>query len=100
MAVIFAALVVEAVADLMADHRADAAIIHRIVGLGIEERRLQDGGGKDDLVEGGIVIGVDGGRRHAPFGAIHRLVDAVEFTVPFKNLAALNVAHQIVALTS
>ena len=44
LAVIFAALVVEAMADLMADHRADGAVIHRIIGVGIEEGRLQDGG--------------------------------------------------------
>src|SRR3712207_7777276 len=35
-----AALVVEAVADLMADHAADAAIVDRVVRLRIEEGRL------------------------------------------------------------
>jgi hypothetical protein len=37
LGVVFAALIVEAVADLVADHRADAAIVHRVIGVGIEE---------------------------------------------------------------
>ena len=40
------AAVVEAVRDLVADHRADGAVIGRVVGLRVEERRLQDAGGK------------------------------------------------------
>ena len=46
----FAALIVEAVADFVADDDADAAIIHRVIGVGIEEWRLQDGRREDDLV--------------------------------------------------
>ena len=42
VAVVLRALVVEAVADLVADHRADAAVVDRVVGVRIEERRLQD----------------------------------------------------------
>ena len=44
------ALIVEAVADLVPDHCADAAVVDRIVGVLVEERRLQDGGREDDLV--------------------------------------------------
>ena len=40
--VIMAALVVEMVADLVADDRGDAAIIDRRIGMGVEEGRLQD----------------------------------------------------------
>ena len=50
VAVVLRALVVEAVADLVADHRADRAVVDGVVGLEVEERRLQDGGGEDDLV--------------------------------------------------
>ena len=50
VAVELAALVVEAVADLVADHGADRAVVHRVVGVGVEERRLEDRGGEDDLV--------------------------------------------------
>ena len=49
-AVELAALVVEAVGHLVADHRADAAVVDRHVGVRVEERRLQDGGREDDLV--------------------------------------------------
>ena len=49
-AVELAPLIVEAVADLVADHRADPAVVHRVVGFEVEERRLQDGGREDDLV--------------------------------------------------
>ena len=61
-----AALVVEAVADLVADDRADGAVVHRRVRRRIEERRLQDAGGEDDLVLEAAVVGVDGLRRHGP----------------------------------
>ena len=52
--VVFGALVVEAVADLVADHRTDAAVVGRVVGLGVEERRLQNRCGEDDLVHPGL----------------------------------------------
>ena len=54
VAVVLGALVVEAVADLVADHRPDAAVVGRVVGLGVEERRLQDRGREDDLVLPGL----------------------------------------------
>ena len=50
VAVVLAALVVEAVADLVPDHRADAAVVRGVVGVGVEERRLQDRGREHDLV--------------------------------------------------
>src|SRR5690606_25589605 len=68
-----AALVVVAVQHLVADHRADAAVVEGVVGVGIEERRLQDGGREDDLVGGGAVVGVHRLRAHAPFAAVDRL---------------------------
>ncbi len=47
--------VVEAVADLMAHNRADRPIVRRIVGVRIEERRLQHGGrSSHDFVEHGV----------------------------------------------
>ena len=75
----FRALVVEPVAHLMADHRADAAVIHRRIRGRVEERRLQDARGEDDFVERGIVIGVHRLRRHAPFLAVGGLADALDF---------------------
>ena len=46
VAVVLGTLVVKAVPDLMTDHRADTAVVRRIVGLGVEERRLQNRCGK------------------------------------------------------
>ena len=57
VAVVLAALVVEAVTDLVADDRADGAVVDRIVRLRVEERRLQDGGRKGDVVLLRIVLG-------------------------------------------
>ena len=51
LGIVLAALIVEAVGHLMADDGADAAIVERIVGLRIEEGRLQDAGGKYDFVQ-------------------------------------------------
>ena len=69
------ALIVEAVSHLVADHRADAAVIERVVSLGIEERRLENSRGKNNFVVQRRVIRVDGWRRHPPFGAVHGLAD-------------------------
>ncbi len=41
-----AALVVEAVRELMADDAADGAVVDRGIGVRIEDRRLQDAAGK------------------------------------------------------
>ena len=42
VAVGLASLVVKAVADFVADDGADGAVVDRVVGIGIEERRLQN----------------------------------------------------------
>src|SRR6478752_5708994 len=49
-AVVARTLVIEAVTELVADHGADAAVVDGVVGLEVEERRLQDRGREDDLV--------------------------------------------------
>ena len=98
VAVGLAALVVEAVADLVADDAADAAIVHRHVRLRVEEGRLQDGGGEDDLVQGGVVIGIHGLGRHAPFAAVHRLVHPGHVPVPVRHLGAEHRAIEVIGL--
>lgn len=45
-----AALVVETVGHLVADHHADAAVVLGVGSVRIEEGSLEDGGGEDDLV--------------------------------------------------
>src|SRR5699024_1853556 len=51
--------IVEAVPDLVADDRTDAAVVVGVVALRVEEGRLQDRGGEDDLVQPRVVVGVD-----------------------------------------
>ena len=75
------ALVVETVGHLMADHHADGAVVHGVVGSRVEEGGLQDAGREANLVGRGVIVGVDGLRRHAPFravdGFVHLLADDV-----------------------
>src|SRR5579859_2503685 len=84
-AVKLAPMVVEAMSDFMADDRAHTAVVHGVISLGIIKGRLQDAGGKDDFVHAAIVVGVDRGRRHAPFRAVHRLADFRKPTLEFER---------------
>ncbi len=72
-------------ADLVADNSADRAVIDGGVRFGIEEGRIENGGGEDDLVQWRVVIGVDRRRGHSPFLAIDRLIDARGLERPFKR---------------
>ncbi len=98
VAVGLAALVVEAVGDLVADDRADAAIVDGRVRVRIEEGRLQDGGREDDLVARRVVVGVHRLGRHAPFQRIDGLADLAALVIPFEGGRAFDVAVQIVGL--
>ena len=94
--VVAAALIVEMVADLVADDGADAAIIDRRVGIGIEEGRLQDRGREDDLVPHRIGVGVDLHRSHAPFAPVDGPAELVEVAVPILELGrAHDVADEV-----
>ncbi len=97
VAVVLGALVVEAVADLVADHRADPAVVRRVVGLGIEERRLQNRCREDNFVHPGVVVGVDGLRRHEPFVAVDRPAEFGQAAVEFQCITPLVVAVHVVA---
>ena len=69
-------LVVEAVCHLMTDDHADGTVVESIVGVHIEEGRLQDTCGEADLIGRGIVVGVDRLWCHVPHGVIHGLVES------------------------
>src|SRR5205085_11568001 len=64
------AIIVEAVTDLVADDRSDRAIIEGRVGIGVEERLLQDSGGEVERVLDREVDRVHGLRSHPPFLAV------------------------------
>ena len=92
--VVLAAAVVEAVRHLVADDHADAAEVDGIVGLRVEERRLQDAGGEGDAVDRRAVIGVHGRRRHAPLGLVHRLADLVVIPPRLEGLGLHDVRQE------
>ena len=96
VAVGFGALVVEAVADLVADHPADGPIVDRRIAVRIEEGRLQDGRREDDLVVGRVVIGVHRLRGHAPFVLVDRIVQAIQLVLPLEDAGPFGVAEQVV----
>ena len=65
-----ASLIVEAVAHLVADDGTDASVVHSVVRIGVEERRLENAGGKLDLIQGCAVRGIHRRRHHAPLRPI------------------------------
>ena len=70
-----AALVVEPVRHLVADDGAHRAVVDGVVRLRVEEGRLQDAGGKHDLVHLRVVVRVDRRRRHLPVRLVDGLAD-------------------------
>ncbi len=93
--VILTALIVEAVADLVADDDADAAVVDRRIGVRIEERGLQDRCRKDDLVLRRVVVSVHRLRGHAPFGAVERPAELVQIALVFERLRPVGIAERI-----
>src|ERR1700684_1565194 len=59
----------------MAYHHSDRSIVHRIDGIDIKTWRLQNAGGKYDLVPQRVVISIRGRRSHAPAAAVDSLAD-------------------------
>ena len=85
---------------LVADHRANPAVIDRWVGIGIEERRLEDRrgeGNRDDLEVG---LRIDGHRVEAPLPAHDRLTELVDVPVVRPLVGTNRIAEQIIAATS
>src|SRR5208282_1345712 len=81
----FTAFIVKAVRDLVADYRADRAVVHRIFQIAVEKWWLQDPGRKVDGIQLLIVVGVDRGRRHAPLRAIDRLSNLSELAIKLER---------------
>src|SRR3546814_1284917 len=55
-----------------------AAVVERVAGVRVEERRLQDRGGECELVGQRVVGRVDRLRAHTPFSLVHRLADLAD----------------------
>mmetsp|Transcript_34861 Transcript_34861/g.79078 ORF Transcript_34861/g.79078 Transcript_34861/m.79078 type:complete len:477 (-) Transcript_34861:153-1583(-) len=80
---------------LMTNHSAHRAKIDRIVRRGVEERRLQNGGGKHDLIEVGVVVRVDLLREHQPAGAVGGRVCVAHLPRVLKGKGSLYIAEVI-----
>ena len=92
-----AALVVEAVGEFVTDHGADRAEVHRIVGPVVIERRLQNSGGKRDVVLGRVVVRVHRHRRIIPIPLVERLADLGQPPLHVVLAGALRVTQSIAA---
>mmetsp|Transcript_49930 Transcript_49930/g.124151 ORF Transcript_49930/g.124151 Transcript_49930/m.124151 type:complete len:550 (-) Transcript_49930:300-1949(-) len=97
LVIILPPLVVEAVCHLVADDCPHRPKVDGIVRLGVEERRLKDGRGEDDLVEVGVVVGVDLLRQHQPAAPVGRRVGEAHLARVLEGPRAQHVA-QVVAL--
>ena len=89
----FTALIVEAVRDFVSDDTADSAVIDRVVGFEIKERRLQDSGGKNDFIEYARIICVDRRRSHSPARAVNGFSDVLQITFDLKLIRVYRVLH-------
>src|SRR3990167_2197864 len=67
-------LVVKSMGKLVPDDGADCTVVHRIIRPGIKKRRLENGGGKSNLIPLVVVHGVYRLRQHMPLCLIHFFV--------------------------
>ena len=75
------ALVVKAVPDFVADHRADRTEVGCVIAVEVEERWPQDRCRERDFVEQRVVVGVDGLRVHEPQFTVHAVLDFLQFSL-------------------
>ena len=83
--------------ELVAHGGAGVAIVGSGVGQRAKQRGLQHSCGKIDVVSLRIVIRIDGGRRHVPLLAIHRLADFREPAVKLEPGRAFRVSNFVSA---
>src|ERR1035437_8741257 len=93
-----AAFRIEGVADFVPDYGADGAIVGRSRGKRIEERRLQNRGGKIECVLERQVYRIHRLRRHRPFLPVHWLAEARDLAAIIGQAAPPNVAKDITCL--
>ncbi len=92
-------LVVETVADLVSDHRADAAVVRGVLGIRVEERRLQNRGREHDHVHGRLIVGVHRLRIHQPFVLVDRLADLGKLVSGLVQIGRAHVPREARVLT-
>ncbi|KAF5293306.1 hypothetical protein FQR65_LT20093 [Abscondita terminalis] len=84
-----------AVPDLAARYRADRAEVRGRIPGHVKKWWLQDRSGEDDLVEAGVVVGVDRLRRHEPLITIDRFPHLADFTLKLELRDSTGIAHQV-----
>ena len=98
LAVGLATLIVEAMANLMTDHGANAAIVRCVVGVDVEEGRLEDSCRKHNLIIGGVVVRIHRLRRHAPSRPVNRLAKSRRHVLVLEQPRTHGVAHEVAAV--
>src|SRR5258705_5838674 len=88
-----AARIVVAMGDFMTDDCADRSVVEGIIGVRIEEGRLQNSRRKRDIVVEGVVTGVDSWRSHPPLLPVNWLIDLVEVAHLIKLAGAQDVCQ-------
>src|SRR5258705_8354781 len=75
----------------VADNGAHPTVVEGVVGLCIEEGRLENAGGKDYLVNLWIVVGIDNRGRHTPLHSVDRFSNLIQVATFFKTVRAKTV---------
>ena len=84
-------------ANLVPNDRTNSAIVHRVIGVQIEEGRLKNRRRENDLVEGRHVVGVHRLWVHAPLGAIHRSPLARELPLILRHGRPFHIAKEVIS---
>ena len=89
--IVITALVIKSVRHLVSNHHANSAVVNSVVGLRIEERRLQDSCREADLVCRGVIISVNRLRRHQPTSLIDRLTGVGQLILHLEQVRATDI---------
>ena len=90
------ALVIKAVPDFVADHRADSTEVGRVVAVEVEERWAENRCWERDFVEQRVIVRVDGLRVHEPQFAVDAVLDLLQFALERELRDRGNVTDEII----
>ena len=97
MRVELAAVVIEAVGELVTDGAADRAEVYRLIHRWIEEWRLQDPGGEHDLDQRAALVAIDILRKRKPLVAVYRPTDLRYLARPLEAARSDGIAEDVTA---
>src|SRR5215472_17353809 len=90
------ALIIEAMADLMPNRGAHAAVVLHGVGVQVEKGWVKDRRRKIQTVLDRQVHRINGLRSHPPFGSVHRLPEFRERSLIVEQIGPLRISEWIV----